>query len=169
MSRLPPFIRKNAATTVATATAATPATDMSVCSNNSGCSSSNPLGETPNTAPTVAIVAAVAAANAADQFSERWRDLFEERAAIMEFDGGLSRSDAEASALLDLAQIWQSENAVAANEGRECAFCGKPGACTPILADQGYAWLHRHCWKPMIEARQRQALDAVQALLGPRL
>lgn len=97
----------------------------------------------------------------------RWRAAFEERAAIMELDGGLSRAAAEAAAMLDLAATWRAENPLAANDGRECAFCGGPGPCTPVLAHQGHAWLHKACWGPMNEARQQDALVAVRVLLGP--
>lgn len=37
-----------------------------------------------------------------DSLTEDQRERFEERAAIMEFDGGLSRQDAEQSALHDI-------------------------------------------------------------------
>lgn len=165
MSRLPPFVRKNANARLATATAATPATVAPDCSSNSGCSSSSPPDAGFTTAPAVATVAGVAVAAAVDRFSERWRDLFEERAAVREFDGGMTRAVAETAALLDLAQIWQCENPLPPNDGRACAHCGKPGPCTPVLARQGHAWLHRQCWQPMSEARQQEAMAAVQAFL----
>lgn len=168
MSRLPPFIRKNANATVATATVATTATVTPGCSNNSGCSSSSPPDAGLTAAPAVATVAAVAVASAADRFSERWRDLFEERAAVREFAGGLSLADAEAAALGDLAQIWQCENPPPPNDGRACAHCGKPGPCTPVLAGEGgRAWLHRDCWEPMNAGREQDALKALRLLLGP--
>jgi hypothetical protein len=96
----------------------------------------------------------------------RWRDLFEERAAIREHDGGLSRGAAEAGALGDLAQLWRSENPLPVSGAAACAHCGKRGADTPVLARGGHAWLHKPCWGPMNEARQQEALAAVQALLG---
>jgi hypothetical protein len=40
---------------------------------------------------------------------ESLRDLFEERAAIMEFDGGLTREAAERRAELDIRLTWQRE------------------------------------------------------------
>ncbi len=105
-----------------------------------------------------------------DGDAERWRDLFEERAAVREFDGGLSRADAEAAALGDLAQIWQSENPPPPNDGRACAHCGKPGPCTPALAGEGgRAWLHRDCWGPMNARRRAEAEAAVRVLLGEPL
>jgi hypothetical protein len=97
--------------------------------------------------------------------AERWRDLFEERAAIREHDGGLSRAEAEAGALADLATRWRCENSLPANDGAACAHCGKRGPDTPVLARGGHAWLHRECWRPMNEVRQQEALAAVQAHL----
>ncbi len=97
--------------------------------------------------------------------AERWRDLFEERAAIREHDGGLSRAEAEAGALADLARRWRSENPLSASDGAACAHCGKRGSDTPVLAHGGHAWLHRECWRPMDEVRQQEALAAVQAHL----
>jgi hypothetical protein len=97
---------------------------------------------------------------------ERWRDRFEERAAIREHDGGLSRTDAEAGALADLARRWRSENPLKASDGAACAHCGKRGPDTPVLARGGHAWLHRECWVAMDEARHRKSETAIKALLG---
>lgn len=47
-----------------------------------------------------------------DRLDANLKDAFEERAAIMEFDGGLQRDHAEALALLDL--IHQNPKAVLA-------------------------------------------------------
>lgn len=117
----------------------------------------------------------------------RWREYFEERAAIRQYDGGLSRTEAEAGALNDLAQQWRSENplpasppmlrakpgdlvetvaALRASAASPCLHCGKPKPDTPILAANGHAWLHAQCWAPMNEKRQNEALAAVRALLG---
>ena len=37
-----------------------------------------------------------------------WRQIYEERAAIMEFDGGATRNEAEAAALRETYWRWQS-------------------------------------------------------------
>jgi hypothetical protein len=39
-----------------------------------------------------------------DDLPPEWREEYEERAAIMEFDGGMSRPEAEAAALRDVAR-----------------------------------------------------------------
>lgn len=94
-----------------------------------------------------------------------WRELFEERAAIREHDGGLSRADAEAGALFDLAQRWRAMHPLPASLGATCVHCGEPEPCTPMLARGGHAWLHRACWAPMDNARRLQAEAAIRALL----
>lgn len=96
---------------------------------------------------------------------QAWRDWFEERAAIREHDGGLSRDEAEAGALADLAQQWRSENPLPASDRAACYHCGQPDPCTPVLARNGHAWLHRECWDPANAARSEMALAAVRALL----
>jgi hypothetical protein len=99
---------------------------------------------------------------------QRWRDAFEERAAIREHDGGLSRAEAEAAALLDMATRWRSENPMPASGRDACCYCDKPAPCTSILAGAPgeHAWIHRECLEPMNRSRQEEALAAVRALLG---
>jgi hypothetical protein len=97
--------------------------------------------------------------------AQQWRDLFEERAAIREYDGKMSRADAEAGALVDCVQRWRALNPLPASGDGACAHCGKRGPDTPVLARGGHAWLHRDCWGPMNEARHRHALVVVRALL----
>lgn len=69
----------------------------------------------------------------------KWRDAYEEKAAIREHDGGLSRDEAEAAALLDMAARWLDENPLPASDSAACYDCDK---------------------------RQREALDAVTRLLN---
>lgn len=96
----------------------------------------------------------------------KWRDAYEEKAAIREHDGGLSRDEAEAAALLDMATRWRCENPLPASDRAACYHCGRPAPCTPVLAANGHAWLHQQCWAPMNERRQREALDAVTQMLN---
>src|SRR5262249_42004819 len=55
--------------------------------------------------------------------AEDWRSFFEERAAITEFDGGLSRTEAEAKALACCIVEWLNPNPIPAAPGR-CAWGG---------------------------------------------
>ena len=96
----------------------------------------------------------------------KWRDAYEEKAAIREYYGGLSQVEAEAAALLDMAARWRDENPLPASDRAACYHCGRPAPCTPVLAANGHAWLHEQCWAPMNERRQREALDAVTQMLN---
>lgn len=95
-----------------------------------------------------------------------WCDYFEERAAIREHDGGMSRIDAEAGALADCVAWWRALNPLPASGDGACVHCGKARPDTPVLARGGHAWLHRECWGAMNDTRQKQGLDVVRALLG---
>lgn len=95
-----------------------------------------------------------------------WRDYFEERAAIREHDGGMSRADAEAGAIADCVARWRALNPLSASGDGACVQCGKTGPDTPVLARDGHAWLHRECWGPMNTLRSEMAFTAVRALLG---
>jgi hypothetical protein len=98
--------------------------------------------------------------------AEWWRELYEERAAIREHDGGTARADAEAGALADCVARWRALNPLPASGDGACVQCGRVGPDTPVLARGGHAWLHRQCWGPMNAARQREADAAVRALLA---
>lgn len=104
------------------------------------------------------------ASSSVSQFD--WRDYFEERAAIREHDGGMSRADAEAGAMADCVARWRALNPLPASGDGVCVQCGKTGPDTPVLARGGHAWLHRECWGPMNASRNEMAFAAVRALLG---
>ena len=97
---------------------------------------------------------------------EDWRYHFEERAAIREYDGGLSRPEAEAGAFADCVARWRALNPLPASESRTCVHCRRDYADTPVLARGGHAWLHGSCWEPMNAARDEVARQAVTALLA---
>ena len=169
MSRLPPFdfqsvVREQAA--AKPAKPANPAADggrpLATLARLAGVSSGSTVSETrpksERTKPTPAVLPGWT--------SEDWRDYFEERAAVREYDGGLLRIDAEAAALVDCVARWRSLNPLQASESRTCIHCGRAGSDTPVLARGGHAWLHRDCWDPMNAARDAIARQAVVALLG---
>lgn len=143
MSRLPPFIRKNARAEVATAIVATPATVEGDGSNNSNCSSSNPPTETALTPPAVATVATVAVAGAEDEFSglpstdaQRWRGVFEE-IAREHLLTGLSWREAEWRAMIEVAAQWNGPGG--------CYVCGQSGADLPVVINLTSALVHDAC------------------------
>ncbi len=106
---------------------------------------------------------ATVASPTAPQFD--WRDYFEERAAIREHDGGLSRADAEVGALADCIARWRALNPLPVSGDDACVHCGKARPDTPVLSGGGHAWLHRACWAPMNAQREAHAREAVSALL----
>lgn len=55
-----------------------------------------------------------------DTLPERWRELYEERAAIREYDGGQTREYAEAEAMKEIVAAWRRE----ASKAREIAKGG---------------------------------------------
>jgi hypothetical protein len=101
-----------------------------------------------------------------DAERDRWRYLFEERAGIREFDGGLSRAEAEREALGDLVSMWRSENPLPASGPSACFHCGGQKPDIAVLAAAGHTWLHVECLGLMNESRQREAERAARALLG---
>ena len=167
MSRLPPFIRKNARSPIATATPATLATKRADCSNNSNCSSSTPPAAKAIRPQTVAGIATVAVAGAPDEY---WLTFYEERAAIREYDGGLSRPDAEAGALQDTIAHWLASNTLTPGVPEDgCMHCASALPVdyrVAVLAGPGHAWLHTACLQEMTQARLALAWREVRRLLG---
>jgi hypothetical protein len=96
--------------------------------------------------------------------AEDWHALFEERAAIGEYESGLSQHRAEANAFKACIVTWLNQNLVI-SPGGFCVHCGAgnqpydallPYGTTP----PGAAWLHGGCWPAWSRARQAQATDA---------
>jgi len=178
MSRLPPFIRKNAAKADAIATVATTATERADCSNNSERSSSSPPNANHNAAPAVASIATVAVATAASGGSiapsreaRRWVAEYAARAAVAEFRHGASRAEAERQAFACVVALWRCEHPPEPTEPADgCVQCGLPMGddAVAMLAGGGHAWRHRACWKAYDERRQSEAEAAIDRLLGQR-
>ena len=57
---------------------------------------------------------------------EDWQVLFDERAGIAEYDGGLSRLDAEMYAFEDCVDHWLALHLPVAREQEHCLRCGTP-------------------------------------------
>jgi hypothetical protein len=169
MSRLPPFIRKNARAGVATAIPATAATVEGDCSNNSDCSSSKPASETALTPTTVATLATVAVAGAEEGFSgspsteaQRWRRVFEE-IAREHLLAGLSWREAEWRAMTQVSANW--------NGAGGCYVCGKEGADLPVAVNSVHLLVHLHCREvlqpstPSMYVRPEDLLGTVTRIL----
>jgi hypothetical protein len=98
--------------------------------------------------------------------AEDWQAYFGERAALLEFDGGLSRTTAEAQAFDVCVVEWLNRNPAPSPAGR-CTWCDKFQAKGVIILPLGtepgaHSWLHSECWRPWYECRQSQAADALR-------
>ncbi|PAP91795.1 hypothetical protein [Mesorhizobium wenxiniae] len=98
---------------------------------------------------------------------EDWRALFDERAAIAEFDGGLPRASAEARALACCVAEWLNCNPVRSPSGR-CLGCGGGGHAHDKLLPFGteqtcHAWLHSRCWTAWDASRKAEAVAALSS------
>jgi hypothetical protein len=90
-----------------------------------------------------------------------WKDAFEERAAICEFDGLYPRPVAEVLAFGDIVNQWHFQNAVV--EPGQCAGCGHHAECDVIrLAD--CADVHLGCVRAYGLKWRRAASDALAAM-----
>jgi hypothetical protein len=100
--------------------------------------------------------------------AEDWQVFFDERAGIVEFDGGLPRADAEAKAFASCVVEWLNRNPERSPAGR-CLGCGdREHAHDPLLPygvePPGHAWLHSRCWPAWYEARKAKAVSALTAM-----
>ncbi len=98
---------------------------------------------------------------------EDWQAFFKERAGIAEFDGGLSRVDAEAQAFECCIVEWSNRYPCQSEPGR-CVACGTPdrGGHTVVpfgTASHGHAWLHPECWEEWHRERRKRATDGLGA------
>jgi hypothetical protein len=100
--------------------------------------------------------------------TEDWLALYDERAAIAEFDGGLPRAQAEAAALACCIVDWLSRNPVRSPPGRCLTCCGGDHGSDPLLPfgieTTGHAWLHSRCWPSWLARRRIEAVAALRAM-----
>lgn len=98
---------------------------------------------------------------------EEWRGHFDERAGIAEFDGGVSRAQAEANAFESCISEWLFQNPPAPHGRDSCAFCGDAMTnrnATPCLTRDGHVWMHRDCHPDWMKRRRLEAVTALAAL-----
>ena len=104
---------------------------------------------------------------AKDWSAEDWRGLYDERAGIAEFDGGLSRPESEAKALKHCIAEWLYRNPVT-SPARACPVCGATDQPNdPLLAvglGGGLVWAHRECAPAWRAGRIAEAVTALAAL-----
>jgi hypothetical protein len=96
--------------------------------------------------------------------AQDWQVFFDERASIAEFDGGLSRADAEAQAFACCVIEWLNRHPERSPPGR-CLGCGGwDHAHDPLLPygiESGHVWLHSHCWSTWYGSRKVKAAAAL--------
>ena len=100
--------------------------------------------------------------------AEDWQVFFEERAGVVEFDGGLPRAEAEAQAFACCVVEWLNRNPERSPAGR-CLGCGdREHAHDPLLPygvePAGHVWLHSRCWAAWYAARKAKAVVALAAM-----
>jgi hypothetical protein len=101
--------------------------------------------------------------------AEDWLELYAERCAIAEFDGGLLHDQAEFKAFSCCISEWLRRNPVRSPPGR-CKQCGKTvGVLSPYLSDcslkdPDHTWLHHECAEAWHVARRDSAVTALRAI-----
>jgi hypothetical protein len=100
--------------------------------------------------------------------AEDWRAFFDERAAIVEFDGGLSRAQANAQALEYCVIEWLNRNPAQSVPG-SCLGCGggnrRDDPLLPFGTEtSGHVWLHGTCWPGWHQLRRAEAIAALRAI-----
>jgi hypothetical protein len=127
--------------------------------------------KTSRSLPPVAHVAHVAHENIEDRKAsgggwdaEDWQTYFDERAAIAEFDGGLSRAEAEALAFECCIGHWLTIVPPAIADDGNCPGCNQPlgEQAVPVLrAGGGHVWLHHGCIEKFTVRRRMEARRAL--------
>ena len=99
---------------------------------------------------------------------EDWRALYDERACIAEFDGGLPRPEAVARAFECCVVEWLNRNFECSPPGNCCA-CGGGDSAQEVLLPHGvepigHAWLHSRCWPAWHAGRKADAGAGLKAM-----
>jgi hypothetical protein len=98
-----------------------------------------------------------------------WREYFDERAGIAEYDTGLTRAEAEKQAFECCVVRWLRLNPAPRPDLGLCANCGRPldevgGRDIPVLnGDSEPIRLHRSCQAPWRQSRRKEAIRALSA------
>lgn len=103
-----------------------------------------------------------------DWSGEDWRALYYERAGIVEFDGGLPRTLAEARAFECCVVEWLNRNFECSPSG-SCLACGDGDSAHDALLPHGVeptgqVWLHSRCWPAWHAGRKADAVAALKAM-----
>jgi len=99
----------------------------------------------------------------------RLRDVYGERAAIIEYDGKVSRPEAERVAFETVIALWLNDvsNAAPLAGAGQCAACAGPlgDDAVPVLRPGGgHTELHRRCVMAWLKRRRAEAAAALEAV-----
>jgi len=94
-----------------------------------------------------------------------WGAYFNERAAVAEYDGGLSRREAERQAFKCCVAHWLCQHPVTSEPG-QCAWCGRGDLAGRMVLPHGdethgATWLHGECWGAWYAQRRQEAIEAL--------
>ena len=101
--------------------------------------------------------------------ANEWRDYFEERAAISEFDHGFPRINAEKNAFDLCVQEWLRQHTTTSAQG-VCNQCLQPKGLMQLCITGGdvhtpaHVWLHPNCAGQWHEARRDSAIASLKAI-----
>ncbi len=96
--------------------------------------------------------------------AEDWQAHFDERAGIVEHDGGLSRADAERQAFECCVVEWQWRNPPPDSGPERCAHCREPldelgrDSLPYLTGDGSHTWLHSGCHGDWAAQRRAEAV-----------
>jgi hypothetical protein len=99
--------------------------------------------------------------------SADWQAFFDERAGIAEFDGEVSRQEAEDHALECCVVEWLNRYREPSSPS-QCAHCGRTDRSDHVVVPFGtvhHTWLHPECWAAWHKTRRVQAIAAL-SLMG---
>jgi hypothetical protein len=98
--------------------------------------------------------------------SADWQAFFDERAGIAEFDGEVSRLEAEDHALECCIVEWLNRHREPSSPS-QCAHCQRHDRSDHVVVPFGYAhhtWLHPACWAAWHKERRVQAIAALRLM-----
>jgi len=96
-----------------------------------------------------------------------WFDHFQERAAIIEYDGELPRPEAKRQALADTINHWLVMHPPKPTDDNDgCVHCRQPLGPdgVPVLAGTAHTWLHSACHPSWLAKRRAGAEQDLRAM-----
>lgn len=110
--------------------------------------------------PALASLATLASGELQSHCAPDWQEYFDERAGIAEYDGGLSRADAEAQAFECCISRWLADHPQTQGDAAICPHCLKPNGEVGryTIATANGIWLHGACHVEWLKKLRQQAI-----------